>query len=89
MKNEPKFLKIMLAEVYLQMSGYPINENHYADAATAAKAVISSGKHSLTANSDMGANSAYNKLRTTDGLPEVIYAYEYAVGISNATYRCA
>ncbi|MDD4592427.1 MAG: RagB/SusD family nutrient uptake outer membrane protein [Parabacteroides sp.] len=79
----------LLAEVYLQMSGYPINENHYADAAAAAKAVISSGKHSLTTNSDLGANSAYNKLRTIDGLPEVIYAYEYAVGISNATYRCA
>ena len=79
----------MLAKVYLQMSGYPINEDHYADAAAAAKSVISSGKHSLTPNGDLTANSAYNKLRTTDGLPEVIYAYEYEAGISYATYRAA
>lgn len=79
----------LLAEVYLQISGYPIQENHYADAAAAAKAVISSGKHSLTENDDLGMNSAYNKLRTIDVLPEVIYAYEFDASISSGGYRPA
>lgn len=81
----------MLAKVYLQMSGYPINEDHYADAAALAKVIISSGKHSLTTSTDFSNNSAYNKLRTTDALPEVIYAYEYQAGITDsyATYRAA
>lgn len=79
----------LLAEVYLQMSGYPLNENHYAEAATAAKAVITSGKHSLTQNEDMQMNSAYNKLRTIDNLPEVIYAYEWDASIDAGGYRAA
>ncbi len=79
----------LLAEVYMQMSGFPVKEDHYADAAAAAKAVIASGKHNLTANDDMGMNSAYNKLRTVDGLPEVIYGYEYNTTISSGGYRPA
>lgn len=66
-----------LADVYLQVSGFPVQENHYADAAAAAKAVISSGKHSLTQNVNTTDQSAYNILRQTDGLDEAIYAYEF------------
>lgn len=79
----------LLAEVYLQMSGYPLNEDHYADAAAAAKAVITSGSHSLTQNEDLKMNSAYNKLRTIDKLPEVIYAYEWDAAIASGGYRAA
>lgn len=66
-----------LADVYLQISGFPVQENHYADAATAAKAVISSGKHSLTENVNKTDKSAFNILRKTEGLDETIYAYEF------------
>lgn len=74
----------LLGNVYLQMSGYPVQEDHYAEAAKATRAVIQSGKHSLTLNDDYEENSAFNKLRTIDGLDEVIYAYEFDVNIANS-----
>jgi hypothetical protein len=40
----------MLADVYLNMSGALVGENHWADAAAAAQAVISSGQYSLVPN---------------------------------------
>lgn len=74
----------VLADVYLQVSGYPVRENHYADAAAAAQAVINSGNHSLTENENMTDRSAFNILRTTDGLDEAIYAYEYNNTVSTS-----
>lgn len=83
----------LLAEVYLTMSGYPLQDNHYADAAREARAVINGGGYSLTQhgrNAQGGvdpANSAYNKARLADNLQnEHIYYYEYTVGISNSGY---
>lgn len=64
-----------LANVYLQ-------QGKYAEAATYADIVVNS-PHSLTTNDDLEMNSAYNKLRTNDDLPEVIYSYEYDETISN------
>lgn len=81
----------LLAEVYLTMSGYPLQQNLYADAATAARSVINSGVYSLTqhdidANGNL-QNSAYNKLRVTDTSPnEFIYFLEYTVGIAESNY---
>jgi len=66
---------MVLTAVYMQ-------EGKYSEAATEAKVVINS-PHSLTANDDLALNSAYNKLRTTDGLDEVIYSYEYNSTISS------
>src|SRR5947207_2285710 len=40
----------MLADVYMNMSGALLQENHWADAARAAKAVIDSGRYSLVPN---------------------------------------
>lgn len=74
----------LLANVYMQVSGYPVQENHYAEAAAAAKAVISSGKHSLTQNENKTDKSAFNILRTTDGLAEAIYAYEFNNTVSTS-----
>jgi hypothetical protein len=74
----------VLASVYLQISGYPVQENHYADAADAAKAVINSKLHSLTPNTNLSDKSAFNILRTTDGLSESIYAYEFNSTVSNS-----
>jgi hypothetical protein len=58
-------------------------QGKYADAATAIRIVIQSG-HSLTANTDLAAQSAFNKLRTTDDLDEVIWGYEYVGSIANS-----
>ena len=63
-----------LANVYLQ-------QNKFAEAATYSKMVVNSA-HSLTQNEDLKMKSAYNKLRTTDNLPESIYAYEFDGTIS-------
>lgn len=85
--------KALLAEVYLTMSGFPLQANHYADAAQEAKAIITAGLYSLTQHDRNAggevvmANSAYNKARRADILPnEHIYYFEYAVGISNSGY---
>lgn len=65
-----------LANVYLQ-------QGKYQEAAEMATIVIESA-HALTSNTDLKMNSAYNKLRTTDDLAEVIYAQEYDATISNS-----
>lgn len=75
-----------LANVYLQMSGYPLKEDHYADAAAAAKAVIASGNHHLTQNIDKAENSAFNILRTKDGVDEAIYSYEFNATIAHSNW---
>ena len=65
----------VLTSVYMQ-------QGKYADAASAVKTVIDS-PHALATNNDLALGSAYNKIRTTDGLDESIYSYEYNATISN------
>ena len=67
---------MLLTSVYMQ-------EGKYSDAATAVKTVLNSG-HKLTENINTTDQSAYNQLRSTDGLDEVIYAYEYNATISTS-----
>jgi starch-binding outer membrane protein, SusD/RagB family len=83
----------VLADAYLTMSGYPLQQNNYAKAAQAARVVISSGKYGLTnhtLNPDNTValnNTAYNKLRMGDrSATEDIYYYEFAVGIAGSIY---
>ncbi|MGV3505083.1 MAG: RagB/SusD family nutrient uptake outer membrane protein [Adhaeribacter sp.] len=83
----------LLAEVYLTMSGFPLQENRYADAAAMAKTVIASGVYSLTPHDRNAAgnvvleNSAYNKLRRADVSPnEDIFFHEYTAGIASSAY---
>lgn len=83
----------LLAEVYLTMSGYPLQANNYAEAAEAARLVINSGNYSLTQHDRDGEgnlipeNSAYNKIRESDNMPnEDIYFLEYMVGIAGTSY---
>ena len=59
-----------------------MQQGKYADAASAVKTVIDS-PHALATNNDLALGSAYNKIRTTDGLDESIYSYEYNATISN------
>lgn len=68
--------EMLLANVYMM-------RGDYANAATQLRDVIDSNLFSLTINDDMALNSAYNKLRSTDDLSEVIYAYEYDGSIEN------
>lgn len=83
----------LLADVYLTMSGFPLQADKYAAAATAAKNVINSGVYSLVQHDMDGGgnlvpeNSAYNKIRKGDNSPqEYIYYREYMVGISTSSY---
>ena len=83
----------LLSDVYLTMSGFPLQEDHYADAATMARQVINSGSYSLVQNDLMEngevdfANSAYNKIRRDEALAEeYVYVVEFMVGIDNSTY---
>lgn len=69
-----------LTTVYMQ-------QGKYDKAATTAKEIIASGKYSLTQNEDNLLKSAYNKLRTIDDLPEVIYAVEYEASIVSTGWR--
>jgi hypothetical protein len=73
----------LLASVYLQWSGFPLQNNRYADAAAVARAVISGGKHSLETNGATPDLSAYNALRTNDKSPEIVYAVEYNASIAD------
>ena len=72
----------LLADVYLNMSGFPLQSNQYAAAATAARNVINSGKHKLIENGATPGTSAYNVMRTEDNNIEYVYTYESDASIS-------
>ncbi|CAH1000715.1 SusD-like protein P2 [Neolewinella maritima] len=83
----------LLADVQLTRSGFPVQNDSYAAAATAARRVINGGSHSLaehsyTAGGELDLdNSAYNKLRRQEALTtEFIYPIEFTIGISNSGY---
>lgn len=67
---------MLLANVYMMLGDH-------SNAIAPLRDVINSGLFSLTANEDLALNSAFNKLRATDDLPEVIYAREFDASISN------
>jgi hypothetical protein len=77
----------VLAHVYLQMSGYPVQASNYAAAAGAARDVINSGKHRLIAHGESPETSAYNVIRTVDDDPEYIWNIEFATGIASNNGR--
>ena len=66
----------LLADVYLTMSGYPLKQSNYKEAAEMARSVINGGKHLLTPNGVSDEESAYNILRTEDRNLEYIYSYQ-------------
>lgn len=66
----------LLADVYLTMSGYPLQQDCYSQAAEWARKVIKSGKHGLTPNGLTRETSAYNVLRTENRNTEYIYSYK-------------
>jgi starch-binding outer membrane protein, SusD/RagB family len=72
----------LLADVYLTMSGYPVQADNYANAANAARSIINSGNFNLIGHGATQQASAYNVLRTSDNESEYIYVVEYAAGIA-------
>ncbi len=71
----------LLAQVYLQWAGAPLNggAEYYTKAADMAQKVISGGQHALIdANGTTnGLTSAYNVIKTTKSSNEIIFAKEY------------
>ncbi len=82
----------LLADVYLTMGGFPLQQDQFADAAAAARQVINSGTYALAQNDQLPggeidfANSAYNKIRRDEATSEVVYPIEFFVGIENSDY---
>ena len=90
----------LLARVYLQWAGFPMNGGNemYAKAAAMAQQVITGGSgHALihSAGTTTGLNSAFNLIREakagTPGAVEVIYAAEFnlALGFTQSWFRRA
>jgi len=72
----------LLADVHLQMAGYPLQAaDSYAQAADAARSVIQSGVHSLIQHGSTLEESAYNVMRTSDVQNEYVYSIEYHADI--------
>lgn len=69
----------LLASVYLQWAGYPVqNTAMYAEAAKMAEAVINGGSgHTLETSADVESGSAFNVIKTDKENKETIYAVEY------------
>lgn len=67
--------RTLLADVYLTMSGYPLQRNCYKQAADVARQVINGRKHGLVPNGGTPETSAYNRLRTQSDNAEGIYSY--------------
>jgi len=60
-------------------------QGDYANAKTYAK-IVAESPHSLTTNTDLSGNSAFNQLRSADDLDEVIYCQEYDESIDNSDW---
>ena len=71
----------LLAQVYLQWVGYPVQggAEYYDKAAQMALNVIEGGQHALiqASGSSDDLNSAYNVIKTTKSSNEIIFAKEY------------
>lgn len=71
----------LLAQVYLQWAGAPLNggNEYYVKAANMAKEVVAGGQHALVQaeGSSDDLNSAFNVIKTTKASNEIIFAKEY------------
>ena len=65
--------RALLGEVYLQMSGYPLQKKKYTEAAEILRPIIKSDKHHLAINGTREEASAFNILRTTPTNDEHLY----------------
>lgn len=65
--------RALLGDVYLHMSGKPLQNNKYVQAAAILRPIIQSDKHRLAANGSNEGMSAINILRTTPTNDEYLY----------------
>ncbi|MBT3385865.1 MAG: RagB/SusD family nutrient uptake outer membrane protein [Prolixibacteraceae bacterium] len=90
-KNEFRISKgsaaTLLADVYLNMGGYPVLENRYANAASITREIISSGNYSLITNGTTNNKSAFNIMRQSDNKDEYMYSIEYNSSISSSYWQ--
>jgi hypothetical protein len=76
----------LLADVYLNMAGYPVNDaSKYAEAARVAKTLINNANYALIQHTE--AATAYDILRTSDKEKEYLYTFEYDASISTGGWR--
>ena len=76
----------LLADVYLNMAGYPLNDaSKYAEAARVAKTLIGNSNYALIQHGD--DETAYDILRTSNNEKEYLYCVEYDATISNGGWR--
>lgn len=67
--------RALLGEVYLQMSGYPLQQARYKEAVAILSPIVSSGKYHLMANGSSEEQSAFNKLRTESHCEEYLFTF--------------
>ena len=79
----------LLADVYLNVSGYPVLDNKYSEAADIAKQLITNGSYSLVENGSTLEESAYRTICTSDNESEYLYVIEYDNSIKNGGWRPA
>lgn len=73
----------LLADVYLNMAGYPVNDQtKYVEAANMAVSLINNPNYELIQNGNLTDKSAYNILKTSDNEKEYLYTVEYDATIS-------
>lgn len=73
----------LLADVYLNMSGFPVLEDKYIEAAQIARSVINSSNYRLIENGSTPETSAYNSLRLSDIEDAYLYSVEYNANIES------
>lgn len=78
--------RALLAEVYLQMSGFPLQEDRWAEAVAILRPIIQSGKHQLALNGATEETSAYNELRRNISSSEYLYSISASSGISRGIF---
>jgi hypothetical protein len=80
----------LLADVYLNMAGYPLNDTAgYAKAAKVARNLIGNPSYKLIQHMDSDRLSACNILRTSDHEDEYLYMIEYNAAIADGGWRPA
>lgn len=80
----------LLADVYLNMTGYPLNDTgKYADALRVSKLLLNNSNYKLIQHINMTNQSAYNILRTSDVEDEYLYTVEYDASIDDGGWRPA
>ena len=78
--------RALLGDVYLHMSGRPLQKDKYVQAAEILRPIIKSGKHQLASNGIREDQSAFNMLRTTPTNDEYLYVIYGENRLSRASF---